>query len=237
MNRRMLVALLALPVGAAATAQSGTRVDTSSVLVTSGVGEVSVTPDRAILRIDVSTRDTSASTAAVKNGARLRRVLDSLNAIRLPDESIQVVAVSVRPNENTERGEVVGYEASGTVRVALRTLDRLGAILDAALRTGATGIDDVEFHSDRESAVRRDALARAYVEARANAVALAKAAGVELGPLLRLATEPEGGSPFRGYYGLSSVAFRGSSEMQVAPRDITVTMFVHATWRLTRARR
>ena len=212
------------------------RVDTSTVVITSGIGEVSLTPDRAILRINVETRDTSAAGATIKNNTRLKRVVDSLTAIRLPQESIQVVAVTVRPNENMERGEVVGYQAAAIVRVAIRSLDRLGKLLDVAVRAGATGIEDVEFHSDREDAARRDALGIAFGEARANAGALAKAAGLELGPLVQVSTEPDYGRRFGGF-ALSSVQVSGYSGVPIEPKDIKVTASVTATWRLVVAAR
>jgi hypothetical protein len=127
----------------------------------------------------------------------------------------------------------VGYEASAVVRVSLRTLDRLSTILDVAFRTGATGVEDIEFHSDREDAARQDALARAYAKARSNALALAHAAGLQLGSLLRLSTQPEA-SAFRAYGYSASVGYGG---VPISPRDISVSATVTATWRLVAGHR
>ena len=233
---RHLVALLAFAGWAPELpAQTAEQLDSSSVVVTSGIGEVSLTPDRALLRITVATRDSTASAAAHRNSDRLRRVMDSLNAMRLPVESIQVVAIAVRPNENLQRRELVGYEASAVVRVSLRTLDRLSAILDVALRAGATGLQDIEFHSERENAARRDALSRAYAEARSNALALAQAAGLQLGPLLRLNTQPDFSAARN--FAMASMPFpMGYGQVPVTPRDILVAATVTASWRLRPAR-
>jgi uncharacterized protein YggE len=204
--------------------------DTLAVVVTSGVGEINLTPDRAELRISVETRDSTASAAAARNAARLRRVVDSLSAVRLADESVQVVAVSVRPRENYERGEITGYEASATVRVALRAVDRVAAIIDVALRTGATGVEDIDFLSDREDAARSEVLERAYGRAYNDALALAKAAGMELGPLLRLSTGTDPSMNF-AVYAEAQAAF--GRQVSIAPQDVRVTAAVTGTWRLS----
>ena len=206
--------------------------DSSPVVITSGVGQISLRPDRAVLNVTIETRDSTASAAAIKNTTRLRRVMDSLTAIRLPDESVQVVAVSVGPREDYQRAALVGYEASATVRFALRTLDRVGAIIDIALRTGATSIADVAFLSDREGEARAEALTRAYREAHNDAVALAKAAGMELGPILSLSTGVDPSRTFRVYAEAAAASF-GSVETEVSPRDIRVTATVTGTWRLS----
>jgi len=227
---RSLVAILALTPAMHLAAQAPERLDSSSVLSTSGTGTIKLTPDHAVITVSVGTRDTSAAAASLKNGARLHRVLDSLNAARQSAESVQVVGLSVRPNEDRERAQVVDYEASAIIRIALRSLDRVGAILDVALRSGATEVQDIEYHSDREDAARNDALGQAYARARSSALAVAKAAGVGLGPLLRLSSEPDAG--FNRFAYASAATDGGWGSVSVAPQDIEVIARIAATWRL-----
>jgi uncharacterized protein YggE len=230
MNGASLV-LLALVPAIRGAAQVPERLDTSSVLVTSGIGTIKLTPDHAVITVSVSTRDSSAAAASLKNGVRLHRVLDSLKAIRQPAESVQVVGLSVRPNEDRERARVVDYEAAAIIRITLRSLDRVGTILDVGLRSGATEVQDIEYHSDREEAARDDALAQAYARARSSALALTKAAGITLGPLVRLSTEPDEGLN-RFAFAAEAVNVGGWGSVAVAPKDIEVTARVAATWRL-----
>jgi len=204
--------------------------DTGSVIVTSGSGEVSLAPDRATIRLRVETRASSAAQASRDNSIAVRRVLDSLNASRMPDESLLVVAVSVRTNENSQSGTLNGYSAAATIRVMLHSLDRLGTVLDRALGAGATGVQDIEFMSDHEDAARLDALAQAYRKAQADAQALAQAAGVRLGPLLRLSSGPQYGPVYgavRDYNG-------DYESVPISASDVRVAAVVQATWRVVR---
>lgn len=213
-----------------AAAQIGPGPDTGSVFVTTGSGEVRLPPDRAVIRLAVETRAASAAAAASQNGRRLRGLVDSLTAVRLPDESVQVVGVAVRPNENFQQGTLVDYEASAAVRVTIRNLDRLTRILDVALSSGATALQDVEFESNRAAEAKTEALARAYDAARRHAEALARAANVALGPLLRVSMEPQYEFEGAGVARAAYISVTGG--VPIAPSEIVVSAGVQATWRI-----
>jgi uncharacterized protein YggE len=216
-----LIAAASLP----ASGQPGARQDSATVIETGGVGTIKLTPDRAIITITIAIRDSSAAVAARKNAALLRAVLDSLNVFRQSPETVTVVGLSVRPTEDRARAIIVSYEAAASVQVSLRNLERVGPILDVALRTGATGLQDIQYRSDREGAARRDALAVAYANAQSDAQALAAAAGLRLGPLLRISTAD------RSNY-ISLAESTGWESITVAPRDIRVSAHVTTSFRL-----
>jgi hypothetical protein len=163
-------------------------------------------------------------------------VVDSLKATLPPGDSVQVAGVAVRPNEDRQSGLVNGYDAQAVVRVTVRSLDRLGQILDQALGAGATGVEGISFASDRDSLAQRDALARAYAAAHANAEALATAAGLRLGVLVRISTERDFG--FGGPFGganleeITVTGYTGYWTVPIAPRDVVARATVQATWRL-----
>lgn len=216
----------------AATAQAPatTRADSVSTVITSGQGEITLSPDRAVLRVSVETRGGTAAQAANGNTQRVHKLLDALNAMRQPSESVMVAGVSVYANRD-DKNQVRGYGATATVRIATRTLERLGIIIDAALAGGANNIEDVTWLSDRQDSARREALGRAFGEARQNAEALAGAAGLTLGPLVIVTTEPSAGLSGASYM-VSAVTVRGYASVPIAPQDVTVYSSVHCTWRL-----
>ena len=215
---------------ATAQAQAGVRGDSVSTVITSGQGEITLSPDRAVLRVSVETRGGTAAQATNGNTQRVRRLLDTLNSIRQPNESVMVAGVSVAANKD-DKGQLRGYAASATVRISTRTLERLGTIIDAALAGGANNIEDVTWLSDRQESARGEALGRAFVEAHQNAQALADAAGLALGPLLTVSTEPMR-SPFGSAYAVQAVTVTGYASVPLAPQDVIVRAFVQATWRL-----
>lgn len=231
MNLRSLPVLAIATVWAAtAQAQATTRADSVSTVITSGQGEITLTPDRAVLRVNVETRGGTAAQAANGNTQRVRKLLDTLNAIRQPNESVMVAGVSVAANRD-DKGQVRGYAASATVRISTRTLERLGTIIDAALAGGANNIEDVTWLSDRQESARGEALGRAFFQAYQNAQALADAAGLALGPLLTVSTELLR-SPFGSAYAVQGVTVTGYASVPLAPQDVIVRAFVQATWRL-----
>ena len=225
--RRILLSasILATAPVAALPAQAAQRSDTGRVVETVGQGVVWLTPDYAVITIEVSARDSSPAIAAQRSSVQLRRVLDSLNARKQAAETVTVAALSVRPTEDRARAVIVGYEAAAEVRVAIRQLDRIGPILDVALRAGATGLRDVHYRSDRETAARREALGIAFANATSDARALARAAAVDLGPLLRISTTSN-----CSFVSLAEES--GWATVSVAPRDIRVIACAEATYRL-----
>jgi uncharacterized protein len=240
-NQRALVvlalsAITALCPLAVAVGQGRVELDSSSVLVTSGSGEIRLPPDHAVIRFTVGARAQSAAAASAASGAGVRTLVGALNAIRLPEESVQVVGVSVRPNQDYQTGVLRNHEATAEVRMAIRNLERLGRLLDAGLASGATGLSDVDFRADSAEVAQRTALARAFAEARANAEAIARAAGAVLGPLVRVSTSPD---PDARYFGNGVTRLEGitvTGGVAIAPRDIVVGATLYTTWRLRAAR-
>ncbi|HEY4217775.1 MAG TPA: SIMPL domain-containing protein [Gemmatimonadaceae bacterium] len=162
-------------------------------IVTSGSGEARISPDRATISVGVQTRAATAALAGADNARRQRAILDTLRALGLTSEELSTVNYSVSPEmQYTPNGstppKVVGYTVSNTVRADVRRLDDVGKVIDAALAKGANEISSLEFYSSKADSVRRVALSGAVTSARADAEALAKAAGGSLGSLLELST-------------------------------------------------
>src|SRR5258707_13288980 len=178
----------------AATAASGqTTISISPpVVTTSGQGEVKVTPDRASVMIGVQTRGATATAVGADNASRTRAVLDAMTKIGLPKEALSTEGYSVYPEMRYDRDggapRVTGYVATNTVRVEARRLDQVGAIIDASLAAGANGINGLSFYMASLDEARRQAISAAVSNARADAEAMATAAGGTLGQLLEVST-------------------------------------------------
>ena len=99
-----------------------------------------------------------------------------------------------RPNEITS--QIVGYQAVNTVTVDTIALDRVGALIDAAIGAGANRIDSVSFTLRDQSGPRNEAIAKAAADALSQARALAAALGVKLKRVLHASTTRRA-APFR----------------------------------------
>lgn len=89
----------------------------------------------------------------------------------------------------------------------------------------------MEFAASRTDEARREALARAVERARADAEAMARAAGGRLGALLELTTEPR--STVLRRYAPQAVELAGEVELPtpILPGEQTITVRVMGRWR------
>ena len=203
-------------------------------LVTVGSAELRLPPDRALLTIGIESRGRTAAGAATANVRPVKRVRDTLDAIGFSRDSVLVTGYAVQPNQDYEHADkIVDYEASTTLEVRLRALSRLGEVFDAVLGAGATSISRVQFESDTLEAARRHALGMALAHARADAGALATAAGGRLGRLLGVNTGGTGVASYRmDELGLRSVmpasVYAGGAP--IVTREVFVSVAIQARW-------
>jgi len=198
------------------------------VVAVRGEGQVRLPPDVAVLRIEVASRASTAAAAAAETGRRVVAVADTLRRSGLGPEIVQPPALNVGSNEAVAEGRLVDYEARAAISVRVRQLDRLGALIDAALAAGATEIPSVRFESDSMDAAERVALRRAYAQALSTARALADAADMQLGRVVEIET----------YGGRGEWAFDEDFEMPYlraaasVRHDVRVEAAVSVRWQL-----
>ncbi len=211
----------------AAQGPDGPRTDgprAASEIVTTGDGEAALTPDRAVVRIGIQTNARTAAEASSRNAAKVQTVIDTLRKLGYRVDSLRTVGFGVTPNYDYEAGrKLVDYQASATLALTVTRLDRLGITLDAVLASGATDVSGITFESDREEAGRATALGRALSAARADATALATAAGGRLGRLLEVNTQ----LPIRPM--MAQMEMRASNAV-LPPQDVVVNVVVQARW-------
>jgi uncharacterized protein YggE len=227
-----LVALAALAVPAAAQVAPAPP---PPQIVTNGEGEAQVTPDRARIHLAVETRAKTAAEAAAENARIQTAVIARIRALGIAAERITTVGYSVQPEysrvpePNVEQPRVIGYVARNTVRADVWRMDQVGPVIDGALAAGANRLGGLDMYSSREDAVRRQALANAVNAARADAEAMAAAAGGRLGPLLELTSggfyRPQPAMMARG----AEMAMQ-AADTPIAAGEQTVRANVMARW-------
>ena len=169
------------------------------MVITNGRGEVEVTPDRATIHMAVESRGPTAAEAGARNARIQTAVLDTLRKIGFERDQLGTIGYSVQPEYRypNEGGvpKVVGYVARNTIRVQVKVIDRVGPAIDAALAKGATNVAGLRFESSRFDVMRREALQAAVRAARADAEAMAIAAGGTLSDLLDVMSVDYGPMP------------------------------------------
>jgi uncharacterized protein YggE len=230
-----------IPALASAQAPHGVVLPTVPTLVTSGQGEAKVTPDRATILVNVQTRGPTAVAAASENAQKTRAVLDALTKLDLPKDQLSTEGYTVYPEMRYDRDggspRVTGYVVTNTVRAETRRPEQAGAIIDAALAAGANVIGGLSFHASSIDEARRQAITAAVANARADAEAMARAAGGSLGPLLELSTQGPTIPP-RPMYDLAVARSRAmaAEPTPVNPGQQTVSVYVSARWQFNPGR-
>jgi uncharacterized protein len=235
------VAVLVLAPSASSLAQ-GVPVSNVSppVLSTSGQGEAKVTPDRASVLVNVQTRGATATVAASENAVKTKAVLDALGRLGLSRDQLATEGYTVYPEMQYDKDganpHVVAYVVTNTVRAETKRPEQAGSIVDAALTAGANMINSLSFYASSIDEARRQAIGAAVASARADAEAMARAAGGTLGALLELST----GGPTIPPRPMYDMAVRNKAVLAEAtpvnPGQQTVTVFVTARWRFEPAR-
>lgn len=234
-----LVAGLGLLANGAAHAQAAVGTTVPQV-VTSATGEAAVAPDRAWITFAVETRSATAAAAASDNAKRQRAVIDALRGKGIAAERISTTGFSVQAEERYDKGQrtIVGYTARNGVQVDVQQIDQVGPLIDAALSAGSNFVGGLRFYSSRFEEVRRSALTQAVARARADAEAMAKAAGGTLGDPIEMMTN-DSGSPRPVMYAEARMAMAtdAAGPTPIESGEQRVTASVTIRWQLIPGRR
>lgn len=222
----ILVASLARP----SFAQGGNLIP--GQIVTTGTGEVRVSPDRATIFIGVQSRAATAAAAGSDNARRQKAVIDTLKALGLASDQLTTMNYTMSPemqyNQTAGTSRVVGYVVTNTVRADVRRIEDVGRLIDAALARGANEISSLQFTSSKADSARRSALAAAVADARADADALAKAVGGSLGPMVEVSTAS---MPIRPMgVEMRGDLLRSAAQTPIEPGQQTINATVTTRW-------
>jgi uncharacterized protein YggE len=238
MSRVLLnVGAAALLLGSAGTAYGqAIAAPPAPQIVTQGRSEIEVAPDRAELRLSVETRASTGADAGRQNSQIVSAVLDTLRrGFGLTDRDLVTLGYMLQPQMVYPRDgaapRVEGYVATNTVRVRTGSIDRVGAMIDASLRKGATNISGLSFSATGTDDARRTALSMAVEQARKDAEAMAVAAGGRLGPLLELINqEMDFRSPAPMMMAMEAKLMSDAAPTQIQAGEQTILARVTARW-------
>lgn len=195
-----------------------------------GDGRLAVRPDVAVVLAGVETTDPDVAKVTADASARMRRILQALAQVGVADKDVQTTRHDLQVNRGWKDGQpgpITGYTAVDEVRVKVRDLSKLGAVLERVVSAGSNTLHGISFEQDDPAPSRRAALALAVGEARAKAEAIAKAAGVQLGELRSV---EEGGGPPGPRPMMVAQGRLAAAGAPVAPGEVEVTAQVTVTF-------
>jgi uncharacterized protein YggE len=163
---------------------------TPGTITVTGSGEVSVSPDQAVVVLGVQTQAEEASTALAQNNEQMQAVIDALVQAGIPEKDIQTQLFSLQPRySQAQQGsiqEVIGFTAIDLVSVQISDVKMVGDVIDAASQAGANRIDSIQFEVSNPTQQLDQARSAAWDDAQRKAEQLANLAGTELGSVLSI---------------------------------------------------
>jgi uncharacterized protein YggE len=178
----LVVGILLLLSSTALAQQERQRPRVPSVTVT-GDAVISAEPNQAQIDIGVVTQARTAPDASKENAERLTRVLTEIKKLLIKDDEVKTSGYSLTPNYRYPQGgkpEIVGYNASNTVRIKTNHLEIVGRLIDAAMQAGANNVNRLVFTLKDEQAAQLDALRSASAKAKTKAEAVAASLGLKI---------------------------------------------------------
>lgn len=150
-----------------------------------GRGRMAATPDVLRIIIGVSVHRSNVREAWEAANRTARKVIDALGANGVPPKDIQTQGLSVGPRYDAG-GHRDGYDASNTVGVRIREMERAGPTMAAAVEAGGDDavLSGVWFDVEESPALLRTVREAAMGAARGKAEEYARLAGRRLGRVI-----------------------------------------------------
>jgi uncharacterized protein YggE len=206
----------------------------SRILSVSGSGKAYLTPDIAYVNIGVHTEGKNATETVTTNNNKSLKVIDALKNQAINEKDIQTTNFSIYPQQQYDSngkptGEIT-YQVDNSVIVTVRVIEKVGVILDAAVKAGANSINGVDFEVTDKTKALSEARNAAVKDARTKAEELASAAGINLGEIQTI-SEYTAGSPAPVYQAGARAPMVGEAlSVPIQPGEMVLTVEVNIVY-------
>lgn len=226
-----------------ASAQNVTSGATTNTITVSGTGQVSYSPNEALVQVSVQSQNSSASAATEANAVAVANVIMALNSIGVSNSSIQTQGYNLSPNYAACYSgpcipQITGYSVTNTLQVNITSSDSkqlgvtAGQVIDTSVNSGANGIS-LSFGATNSviNQLTKEALQNAVSSASQQAHAIASSLGVSIAGVV---SSTQGGSaipqPYYVYAGAASVT---STQTPIVPGTQTITQTVQVVYAIS----
>jgi uncharacterized protein len=159
---------------------------TMPTITVTGEGIAAAPADLAIVTVGVVSQAPRAADALAQNSKAMTDVVAVVKGEGIDARDVETSRVSLRPQYSQpsqgsrDAPRLVGYEASNSVAIRVRLLDKVGGVLDRLVTAGANQIRGVDLALAEPGPLRDKAREAAMKDAIRKAGLLADAAGVRI---------------------------------------------------------
>ena len=226
-------------------AQNVTSGSTTNTITVTGTGQVSFTPNEALVQVSIETQNSSASAATAANAVMVANVIGALNGIGISNSSIQTEGYDLSPNyANCYSGpcipQITGYSVTNSLQVNITSNDpkqlgiEAGQVIDTSVNAGANGIS-LSFGATNSviNQLTNEALQNAVASASTQAHAIASSLGVSITGVV---SSTQGGSnlpqPYYVYAGAANILASNTST-PIVPGTQTITQTAQVVYAIS----
>lgn len=147
--------------------------DYSKIVVT-GYGEVTITPDTALISLGVKTTSDTLEQANSENKEKISKIYSTLTENNISEEQIQTKGFFANEEYSYEEKEpkLIGYTVSNQIFVKTTDLENLTNLTTLLMEDGANDFNGINFYSSTENESYKTALANALENAKEKALIL-----------------------------------------------------------------
>jgi len=220
-------------VSALRAAENGSEPPRRTISV-NGIGTASAAPDIAYVNLGVDLKSASPAEAAAENTQRMNGVMAAIKELGVADKDVLTVSYGIFVEQRYDKqGQPTGeiqYRVVNQVRVTVRDLTKVGALLEKAVAAGANNVGGVTFSLADPEALQKGARDKAIANARARAQQLAAGLGVKLGAPQQV-SEYGGEMPRPLAYGMGDAAVEKAAAVPpISTGELTVSIQVSVSF-------
>ncbi|MBW3022641.1 SIMPL domain-containing protein [Candidatus Woesearchaeota archaeon] len=206
-----------------------------------GVYEMSVMPDEAVVYLNIQTRNESAQVAKDKNSKITDDVITALVKLGLDREDIETENFNIYQEYDWEDGKRIerGFVATNTVKVTTTDFEIVGKIVDESVDAGAlVNYINFELSNDKSNDYKAQALSGASADAKKKAEAVASGLGKSLGALVSVSSSDYNYQPYPLYRTDMAVAAEGAAvkaevqSLDLTPKKLDISATVSVTYKI-----
>jgi uncharacterized protein len=232
MRTLVLIAMMLLPAAAMAQQEPERR-----TLAVNATGTIEREPEQGVVTFAVESEAATARAAADANATRMTELVAALRAAGIADRHIRTLSYELRPEYTraeraTEPPRITSYRAINMVQVTVDTVARIGAVIDAAIGSGANRVANIAFRLRDYRAAHLEAVALAMRNARREAEVVAEAAGERLGPAVTINTGGYAPPPPPMPVGRAMMDMEQAASTPVEGGTLSVTAHVSVVYQL-----
>lgn len=169
--------------------QFGSSFSQDRNITVSGTGIAYSAPD--VAKIDFGVRSTARNLADSQkaNADAIAKIKNDLAPYEIKPEDIQTINYNINPDYiylPSQKPTLSGYSTYHFLRLTMRKLDLVDAILQTLGNSGATDISQINFTIENLADVKNDAREKAIASAKDMATQLANLSGAKLGKVIAI---------------------------------------------------